>query len=239
MKKKDFAAGIKDGFPICLGYLSVSFAFGMRVVLAGLPVWLAGLISISNLTSAGQFAGTNLLLAGGSYAELAVSMLVINMRYFLMSLSLSQKVDGRFNTLRRLSASYGITDEIFAVSVGRKGLLSPEYMMGVILTPVLGWTAGTILGGVATELLPASVTDALGIALYAMFIAIIIPPARKSGPVLFAVVLAAAMSIAFDRLPLFAGLSGGWGIIIITVSVAALAAAIFPVAEEEEEAEHA
>lgn len=237
MKKQEFLEGVRDGIPICLGYFSVSLAFGLTAVLSGLPVWTAIIISLTNLTSAGQFAGANLLIAHGSMIELAISMVIINARYFLMSLSVSQKVERNMTMKQRLGISYGITDEIFAVSMQRKTDLSAIYMTGLILTPVLGWTGGTIVGAVATSLMPEALASALGIALYGMFIAIIIPPAREHKNVLIAVIMAIVASIAFANLPLLKNLSGGWAIIIITIAVSAIAAWLFPVHQEEEEEE--
>lgn len=236
MKKQEFLAGVHDGIPICLGYFSVSLAFGLTAVLSGLPVWAAIVISLTNLTSAGQFAGANLLIGNGSMIELAVSMLIINARYFLMSLSISQKVEEKMTMKQRLGISYGITDEIFAVSMQRKGDLSAVYMAGLILTPVVGWTGGTIVGAVATSLMPEALASALGIALYGMFIAIIIPPARENRNVMIAVILAILASVAFANLPVLKNLSSGWAIILITVAVSAAAAWLFPVEQEEEEA---
>lgn len=233
MKIKEFKEGIKDGLPICFGYFSVSMAFGLSAAKMGIPIWTAVLMSLTNLTSAGQFAGTTLLAAHGTYLELIVSMLIINIRYFLMSLSVSQKVDEEFTIGKRMIASYGITDEIFAVSTQRKGKLSFVYMVGLILTPVLGWTSGTWLGAVMTALLPKALSDAMGIALYGMFIAIIVPPAREHKNVLFAVVLAIAASYAFAYLPVLKQVSGGWSVIFITVLVSAIAAICFPIEEEE------
>ena len=232
MNKSEFKEGIRDGFPICLGYISVSMAFGLTAVKSGMPIWSAILISLTNLTSAGQFAGTNLLLAQSSYIELILTTFVINIRYFLMSLSVSQKVDEKYGLKERLITSFGVTDEVFAVSMQRKDELSFSYMLGLILTPIIGWTSGTIIGAVATSLLPEALTDAMGIALYGMFIAIIIPPAREQKSVLFAVVLAIAASYAFAYLPIFSMISGGWSVILIAVVVSALAAWLFPVAEE-------
>lgn len=232
MNQKEFKEGIRDGMPICLGYISVSMAFGLTAVKSGMPIWATILISLTNLTSAGQFAGTNLLLAQSTYIELAVSTFIINIRYFLMSLSISQKVDKDFGLKERLIASFGVTDEVFAVSMQRRSELTFSYMLGLILTPILGWTGGTIIGAVATSLLPASLTDAMGIALYGMFIAIIVPPAREHKSVLVAVVLAIAASYAFTYLPVLAAFSGGWSVIIITVVVSALAAWLFPIPEE-------
>lgn len=233
MNKQEFKEGIRDGLPICLGYVSVSMAFGLMAVKSGMPVWAAVLISLTNLTSAGQFAGTNLLLAQSTYIELMMTTFIINIRYFLMSLSISQKVDKEFGLKERLIASFGVTDEVFAVSMQRRKELSFSYMLGLIATPILGWTSGTLIGAVATSLLPAALTDAMGIALYGMFIAIIVPPAREHKSVLFAVILAILASYAFTYLPILSALSGGWSVIIITVVVSALAAWLFPVPEEE------
>ncbi len=233
MNKQEFKEGIRDGLPICLGYISVSMAFGLTAVKAGMPIWSAVLISLTNLTSAGQFAGTNLLIAHSSYIELMITTFIINIRYFLMSLSISQKVDRDFGTEERLIASFGVTDEVFAVSMQRRKEISFSYMLGLIGTPILGWTCGTLIGAVATSLLPAVLTDAMGIALYGMFIAIIVPPAREHKSVLVAVLLAIAASYAFTYLPILSAISGGWSVIIITVVVSAIAAWLFPVPEED------
>lgn len=234
MKKNDFLRGLKDGIPICLGYFSVSVAFGMTAVLSGMPLWAAVLISLTNLTSAGQFAGANLLIVGGTMVELAMTTLIINIRYFLMSLSVSQKVEQEMSMKQRLAVAFGITDEIFAVSMQHPGELSAVYMAGLILTPVLGWTGGTLAGAAATAVMPEALSSALGIALYGMFIAIIIPPARERKNVLFTVILAIAGSLAFTYLPVLKKISGGWSIIIITVVVSAAAAWLFPMQDEEE-----
>lgn len=228
MNRNEFKQGIRHGIPICLGYFSVSFAFGMTAVLSGLPVWAAVLISLTNLTSAGQFAGTNLMLAGGALTEIAMTTVIINIRYFLMSLSVSQKADKKMTIWKRLLVSFGITDEIFAVSVMQPGKLSASYMAGLIITPVFGWTGGTFMGAVATTLMPEMLSNALGIALYGMFIAIIIPPARRERNVLFTVLLAILASLVFTYLPVLKNLSSGWAIIIITLLVSGIAATLFP-----------
>ena len=227
----DFKEGIKDGLPICLGYFSVSMAFGLTVTESGLPIWAAVLMSLSNLTSAGQFAGANILIEHGSLIELAITTLIINLRYFLMSIAVSQKLDQNFNTPKRLIASFGITDEVFAVAVRRIKELSFIYMVGLIITPVLGWTLGTLTGAIASSLLPKSVASAIGIALYGMFIAIVIPPAKASKNVLFAVILTIIISsiITYTNL-----LSGGWAIIVIALLVSAISAYLFPLKEEGE-----
>lgn len=236
MKKQEFLEGIRDGFPICLGYFSVSMAFGVTAVLSGIPAWAAVIISLTNVTSAGQFAGMNLLAASGAMVELGLTTLIINIRYFLMSISISQKVEQKMTMKERLAVSFGITDEIFAVSMQRDHELTGIYMAGLILTPVLGWTGGTLVGAVATSLMPKMLSNALGIALYGMFIAIIVPPAREQKNVLFAVVFAIAASVVCRYLPIIKDLSGGWTIILITLVVCAVAAWLFPIEESEGEA---
>lgn len=229
MKKQEFLQGIKDGFPICLGYFSVSMAFGLTAVLSGLPIWSAIVMSLTNLTSAGQFAGANILIENGTFIELAITTLIINIRYFLMSLSVSQRVQPNLSIKERLAISFGITDEVFAVSMQRKAALTSAYMAGLIITPVLGWTAGTTVGAVASQFMPQILTNAMGIALYGMFIAIIIPPAKENKNISFAIVLAVAASLAFTYLPLLSEISQGWSVIIITILVSSIAATLFPV----------
>ena len=223
MKKSEFLQGIRHGIPICLGYFSVSAAFGITAVRSGLPLWTAVLISLTNVTSAGQFAGVNLMVAGGSMIEIAMTT----------SLSVSQKVESKMSMKKRLGIAYGITDEIFAVSMQQPRKLTASYMAGLILTPVVGWTLGTFVGGAATQLMPQKLSSAMGIALYGMFIAIIIPPAREQKSVLFTVILAIAASVAFSSLPVLKHLSGGWAIILITILVSGIAAWLFPRNEEE------
>lgn len=221
------------GIPIALGYISVSFGFGIAAVRAGLSVAAAVGISASNLTSAGQAAGVEIIAAGGTLIELALSQLVINLRYSLMGLSLSQKLDDSFTVPHRLLASYGITDEIFAVAAAQPGKLKPSYMYGLILISALGWTGGTLLGAVAGQALPQMFTAAMGILLYGMFIAIIIPPSRKSRSVFGAVLIAALISLLFKFV--FTKISVGFAIIISASVAAAVMALIAPVPDEEEE----
>ena len=235
MKKQEFLEGIRDGIPICLGYFSVSMAFGLTAVLSGVPIWAAVVISLTNLTSAGQFAGMNLIASQGALIEIGLTTLIINIRYFLMSISVSQKVEQKMTMKERLAVSFGITDEIFAVSMQRDHELTTAYMAGLILTPVLGWTGGTFVGAAATSFMPPALSNALGIALYGMFIAVIVPPAKEHKNVLFAVVLAIALSVVCRYLPVIKNLSGGWTIILITTLVCVIAAWCFPVGESEEE----
>ena len=218
--------------PICLGYLSVSFAFGIMATQGGLPVWVALLISMTNLTSAGQVAGTQLILAGGTYVEIAVTTFIINIRYMLMSLSLSQKVESRMTNLERWVLAFGITDEIFAVAIQQKEEVNAKYLSGLVITPYVGWALGTLLGATATGLLPDSLRNALGIAIYGMFIAIIIPPACKAKPIAMVVLLATVLSCCFKWLPILNQISSGWVIIICAVVVSAYAAARYPIDDE-------
>ena len=235
MKKQEFLDGIRDGIPICLGYFSVSMAFGLTAVLSGIPIWAAVVISLTNLTSAGQFAGMNLIAAQGALVEIGLTTLIINIRYFLMSISVSQKLEQKMSMKERMAVAFGITDEIFAVSMQRDHELTTAYMTGLILTPVLGWTGGTFIGAAATSLMPPILSNAFGIALYGMFIAIIVPPAREHKNVLFAVALAIGASVACKNLPIIRNLSRGWTIILITIVVCLIAAWLFPVEESEGE----
>ncbi|MBR4139334.1 MAG: AzlC family ABC transporter permease [Lachnospiraceae bacterium] len=235
MKKQEFLDGIRDGIPICLGYFSVSMAFGLTCVLSDIPIWAAVMISLTNLTSAGQFAGMNLIAANGALVEIGLTTLIINIRYFLMSISVSQKVEQKMSMKKRLAVAFGITDEIFAVSMQRDHALTSAYMAGLILTPVLGWTGGTFVGAAATSLMPPVLSNAFGIALYGMFVAIIVPPAKEQKNVLFAVVLAIVASVACKYLPVIKNLSSGWTIILITIVVCVIAAWLFPVEESEDE----
>lgn len=228
--KSDFLKGIRDGIPIGLGYLSVSFGFGILAVGLGLSVLSAVGISLTNLTSAGQVAGVGIIAAGGSIIEMILTQLVINIRYSLMGISLSQKLDGSFNTIHRMAASFGITDEIFAVAVSQKSV-SPRYMYGLIAISAFGWVTGTFIGAAAGNILPPAVSSAMGIALYGMFLAIIIPPAKKEKGVLMAVLSAAVLSTVFEYLLDF--VSDGFAVIICSVVAAAFCAALFPVKEEE------
>lgn len=229
--KKEFFQGLKDGIPIFLGYLSVSFGFGILASGSGLSPWEAWVISATNLTSAGQVAGVGIIAAAGSYWEMALSQLVINLRYALMGLSLSQKLDDTFHTPQRLLAAYGITDEIFAVAHDRPGKLAPAYLYGLIVIAFLGWTAGTFLGAAAGSILPQALTDAMGIMLYGMFLAIILPASRESRGALVVVLCAAGLSLLLYYL--IPTLSSGFSVIVCGILAAAVGAVVHPVEEED------
>ena len=225
-----YLVGLRDGVPIALGYLSVSFAFGISAVAGGLDVWQAVMISMTNLTSAGQVAGLSVMLSAGSLLEMAVTQFFINLRYALMSLSLSQKLDKTVTTAERLLIAFFNTDEIFAVASGAGGEVTTRYMLGLGTLPYLGWTGGTLLGAVAGQLLPESLTNALGVAIYGMFIAIIVPACRRERPVLAVVGVAIALSVfLYTCVP---SLSFGIAVVICAVAASALGALLFPVKEE-------
>ncbi|MBQ3006870.1 MAG: AzlC family ABC transporter permease [Clostridia bacterium] len=235
--KSPFKKGITHGIPIALGYFSVSFGFGIMAVKSGLSAVNAIIISLTNLTSAGQAAGVGIIAAGGSFLEMAATQFVINLRYSLMGLSLSQKLDKSFNSFHRIIASYGITDEIFAVASSQKEKLVPSYMYGMISVACFGWVSGTAAGALAGTALPSAITAAMGIMLYGMFIAIIVPAARSSRKDLIVICFAAAFSMIFKYfLP---DVSFGFAIIISSVAAAVIGALLFPVeiAEKEENAE--
>lgn len=235
MKKElNFAQGVRDGVPIGLGYLSVSFSFGLMAVRAGLPVWTAVLISASNLTSAGQVAGLSIIAAGGALIEMIVTQFVINMRYALMAVSLSQKADASFTTLRRMTAAFGITDEIFAVAASQDGTFGAKYLYGLIVMPFLGWTGGTFLGAAAGSILPEAIKAALGIAIYGMFLAIIVPPAMTDRGAFLAALCAAVLSCCLTYIPALSAISQGFSVVICACAAAALAAWLHPIAEEPE-----
>ena len=232
-----FKKGLKDGLPIGIGYLSVSFAFGIFAVENGLTVFQAVIISLLNLTSAGQLAAVPIIAGGGTLFELALSQLVINSRYSLMSVSLSQKFSRKVKLPQKLLIAYGNTDEIFAVSISNKGEVGTKYMLGIILLPVIGWTSGTLSGAVVGNILPAMVTAALGVAIYGMFIAIVVPVAKKEKMSALCVLLAIAISCAFRYIPLLKAVPSGFTVIICAVVASVIFAIIAPIKTEEKEAE--
>ena len=236
-KKEEFLAGVHSGIPICLGYIAVSFTFGIMAKNAGLSVWEAVLISAANLTSAGQFAGLSLIVSGSSLLEMAATQFVINLRYSLMSCSLSQKLDQSAPFFHRFFMAYGVTDEIFGVSVCREGPLSPFYSYGLISVAAPGWTLGTFLGIVSGSILPERLIRALSVALYGMFIAIIIPPARGNRVIAGIVAVSMILSLIFPEVPFLGSISSGFRIIILTLLIGGAAAFLFPLREETEVAE--
>ena len=234
MNKTGFRKGIQDGIPIGAGYFAVSFTFGMMAVSGGLTPWQAVLISLTNLTSAGQFAGLGIIVACGSMWEMALTQLVINLRYCLMSFSLSQKLEKNVSTGHRFAVAFGVTDEIFGVSASQEGRISPWYNYGVMSMAIPGWTLGTLVGAVLGNVLPGFLVSALNVAIYGMFLAVIIPPAKKNRAVFGVVIGAMALSTVFAEVPVLNKVSSGFVIIITTVVVAGLAAHFCPISEEGE-----
>lgn len=234
MRKSGFIKGIIDGMPICLGYLSVSFAFGIFAIDCGLSVFETLIISMTNVTSAGQLAAVPIIAAGGSIFELALSQIIINLRYALMSTSLSQKLDKSIHLPDRFIIAFVNTDEVFAVASGKKHNVKRNYMYGLILMPYLGWSIGTLIGSLAGNILPAGVVSALGIAIYGMFVAIVVPEMRESTKTGLAVILAIMLSCAFEFLPLLKNIPDGFSVIICAVSVSLLFAFLFPIEVKEE-----
>lgn len=230
-----FLKGAKDGIPIALGYLAVSFGFGLMAVQMGIDPLSAILISMTNLTSAGQVAGVGIIAAMGTLAEMALTQFVINLRYALMSISLSQKLEPGFKLIDRFIVSFGITDEIFAVASSKPVKITARYMYGLILVPFLGWTGGTVLGAVCGAILPDMVKNALGIAIYGMFLAIIIPPSRTSKGILLASLSAIVIRCILTYVPVFSHISAGFAIIICGIAASGLAAFFFPVQDMSED----
>lgn len=228
-----FSVGFRDGIPIGLGYLSVSFAFGMMAVSAGIPAWITLLISMTNLTSAGQFAGLTLITAGATFYEMALTQLVINLRYSLMSISLSQKADESVALFDRFKFSFFITDEIFAVAMSKGREVGKRYLYGLACAPYFGWALGTLAGATASGFLPDMVRSALGIAIYGMFLAIIMPPAKHKRSILIVLFMSVALSCMLNWIPVFHWISSGFIIIICAIASAAIGAYFFPVQEAE------
>ena len=231
-----YKTGLRRGIPVGIGYFSVSFGFGAMAASQGIRALDAGLISLTNLTSAGQFAGLTLILAGATLWEMVLTMLVINSRYALMSLALSQRMGREMGTWQRMLAAFVNTDEIFALAMAEPGKLTLPFMMGLGTLPVIGWTGGTLLGALAGSALPLKIRAALGVMLYGMFIAIVVPPARKERSVLLAVALAIGCSCLFAWVPGLKNVSPGISIVGCTVAAAALCAWLFPVEDQEVDA---
>lgn len=233
MKNSEYIMGVRRGLPVGLGYFSVSFGFGALAAANGVGALDAALISALNLTSAGQFAGLTLILAQAGLWEVVLTQLVINSRYALMSLALSQKMGTGVGLLPRFLVAFLNTDEIFALAMSRQEKLTTPYLLGLGLLPVIGWTMGTLMGALAGSVLPESIRLALGVMLYGMFIAIVVPPARKEKPVAAAAGLALVLSCLFTWCPGLKNVSSGFAIVVCTLAAAGVCAWRFPIGEEE------
>ncbi|MBQ9693745.1 MAG: AzlC family ABC transporter permease [Kiritimatiellae bacterium] len=230
---RSFLHGMYAGIPIGLGYFAVSFAFGIQARAAGLSAVQAFLLSGTNLTSAGQFAGLAVIQSAGSLATLALTQVVINLRYCLMSCALSQKLSAETPFAHRFLMACGVTDEIFGVSISVRGYLSPYYLYGQTVVAWPGWAFGTLSGALAGNILPSSITAALGMALYGMFVAIVVPAAREDRKVLSVVFAAALLSMLFWYCPILSSISPGTRIILVTFLTAGTAAFCYPMPSAE------
>ena len=233
MNWNEYTLGVRRGMPVGMGYLSVSFGFGTLAASQGIRVLDAFLISATNVTSAGQFAGLTLILAGAGLWEVILTQLIINSRYALMSLALSQRLGQRVGLLPRLLIAFFNTDEVFALAMAREHALTVPFMYGLGLLPFIGWVGGTLLGALAGAVLPISVRTALGVMLYGMFIAIVIPPAKREKPIAVAALVALVLSSLFAWVPTLQKAPKGTPIVICTVVAAAVCAWLFPVEEKE------
>lgn len=233
MHRDTYFRGMREGIPVMLGYFVVSITIGIAARKASLTAAQAGLMSLTNLTSAGQFASFAIIASGAPYLEMLISQAVINLRYCLMSCALSQKVEADMPFFHRLFMAFGITDEIFGLAIGQKGKLDPWYMYGVMTVAIPGWTLGTLVGILSTGVLPGSVLNAMNMALYGMFIAVFMPAARDNRILLPIIFVSMGASALFQALPVFDFISSGMKIIILTLIISMGAAVLFPVPEEE------
>lgn len=225
-----FRRGFHAGLPIGMGYFSVSLSFGILAVSYGFSWWQAVLISMTCVTSAGQFAGIGIMCSPGQYIAMLISQLTINIRYSMMSISLSQKVDGSINKLWRWILGFLVSDEIFAVASAERNVSRP-FFLGLTILPYTGWALGTLCGALVGNVLPQRLMNALCIALYGMFVAIVVPVAKKEKPVLAVVILAMVVSCLFTWLPSLKDISSGISVSLCAILAAAAGAVIFPVKE--------
>jgi len=230
---KIFSEGLRDGLPIGLGYLAVSFSLGIAARNAGLNPFQGFLASLLTIASAGEYAAFAVIAAAGSYLEMALTILVTNIRYLLMSCALSQKFDEKTAFIHRFFVGFGITDEIFGATIARPGRLDPLYSYGCMTAAVPCWAVGTMLGIIAGNILPLRIVSALSVALYGMFIAVVVPPARTSRPIALIVVVSFVLSLIASLAPVIRSWSGGMRTVVLTLSIASAFALIFPVKEEE------
>ncbi len=230
-----FYRGLQDGIPVALGYLAVSFTLGIAARKAGITPFQALIASALNNTSAGEFAAFTLIGAGVSYLEIAITTLILNMRYILMSCALSQKVDRNAPFFHRFIMAYDITDEIFGLSIMYEGKLDPKYTYGIIALAAPAWAVGTYLGALSGSIMPASVLSAMNVALYGMFIAVIVPPAKKDKVIALVIAVSMVSSLLFSILPGLKSLSAGISVIILTVVISLAAAILFPVEGKKKE----
>lgn len=234
--RSDFLHGMKIGLPICLGYFAVSFSLGITAKNAGLTAFQGALTSLLLNASAGEYVAFAIMAAGGGFVEIAIAEFVANARYLLMSCALSQKMSEGTKLWQKLLMSFAITDEMFGSAIAQPRKVEASFYFGMMSVAMPGWCIGTWFGVVLGNVLPARAVSALSVSLFGMFIAIIIPEAKKSRAVFWSVALAMTLSLVWDYIPLIADISSGTKIIILTVAVSAAAAIICPIDEAEKEA---
>lgn len=227
--------GLRDGMPIGFGYLTVSFAFGILAASYGFSISEAVIISMFNLTSAGQLAALPIISGGGGFVELALAELLINLRYSLMSISLSQRFDKSTRTRDKFYLSFALTDEIYAVAIGKRSTLGKKYLLSLIVLPFIGWTLGTFIGALAGNILPPILSNTLGFAMYAMFIAILVPAAKHEKPIFICILASITLSCLFKFVPVLNQVPDGFVIIICALSVSIVMALLFPIKNEDSE----
>lgn len=233
---KQFLRGLRLGIPIGLGYLSVSFTFGIMAISLGFEWWQAVIISMLTVTSAGQLAGINVMTQPGQFLTMLISQLTINLRYSFMSISLSQKVSAQFSGIKRWLLGFFMTDEIFAVA-SAEDEVTPRFFFGLSVIPYAGWTLGTLMGGLVGNILPEIVMSALCLAIYGMFLAIVLPPARSSKAVLTVVCVAVLLNCTFYYVPMIKEIPSGISISICAIAAALIGAALFPIPADKEGAQ--
>ena len=231
-----YKKGLKDGIPIALGYFAVAVTLGITAEKAGLTAFQTFIATGTTLASAGGYAGISVIAGMGGYFEMFLTMLIVNARYLLMSCSLSQKISPKTPTLHRMGIAFGVTDEIFGISSAVSGYLNPFYNYGAITISVPAWASGAALGVILGNVLPSSVMSALSVAIFGMFLAIIIPPAKGNKVIMGGIIASFALSFLFNKLPIIANnISSGMQVIILTVLIAFVLAILFPVKEKDDE----
>lgn len=236
---KALREGFRDGIPIGLGYFVVAFSLGIAARNAGLTPFEGFVASLLNNASAGEYAAFTLMAANASYLEMAIVTLITNARYLLMSTALSQRFSPKTSILHRVLVGFDVTDELFGIAIARPGMVDPFYSYGAFIPALSGWSTGTALGIIVGNVLPGRAVSALSVALFGMFLAIIIPPARKNRVVLGCVIVSFAASLLFTVAPLFAAWSAGTRTIVLTVVISSVAALLFPVSDDELSGEEA
>ena len=235
--KQAFKKGVRNGIPIALGYFAVAFTLGIAAANSGLNAFQATLASLTNNASAGEFAGFMVIATSAGYLEMVIMQVVANARYLLMSFAMSQKIPQDMKLHHRLLVAFDLTDEIFGISIAEPGKLNPYFSYGAFSVAIPGWSLGTCLGVIMGNVLPSNVVSALSVGLFGMFVAIVVPAAKKNKILLGVVLVSMLASFAFYKIPVFDALSSGTKTIILTVVIALIAAIVFPVKEENRDAE--